>query len=144
MSLGDAMIECIEKVEFEDIKELRGRERYHIELNRDVCLNTQIPNRTKSEYYIDNADKARQYQIDNADRIKQYRIDNADKIRKRVKKYEIDNADKKKERSKQYRIDNADKLHEKFNCECGGTYTHGHKSIHSKSLKHQNYIASII
>ena len=100
LSLDDAVIECIEEVKFEDVKELRGRERFHIELNRDRCVNTQIPNRTMSEYYIDNAVKIKQYQVANAARLKS-----------------------------------------KTNCECGGKYTHEHKSSHFKTVRHQNYLS---
>tara|TARA_R110000868_G_scaffold24856_4_gene97479 strand:+ start:864 stop:1472 length:609 start_codon:yes stop_codon:yes gene_type:complete len=159
MSLGNAVIELIEEVEFENKNELRIRERYHIELNRDRCVNIRIPSRTHQEYTIDNADRKKErkkkYDIDNADKIKQYRIDNADRCNEYNKQYCIDNADKRK----QYRIDNADgckeynnqyyianydKLHEKFNCECGGKYIYGKNQQHLKTLIHQNYIASII
>jgi hypothetical protein len=137
MSLGDAVINLIEEVEFENRNELNIRERHHIELNRDVCVNKVLPSRTKKEagkqYRIDNADKIRK-------RMKQYNIDTADER----KQHRIDNADKKKEWSKQYRSDNTDKLHEKFNCECGGTYTHTHISTHLKTLIHQNYITGVI
>ena len=32
---------------------------------------------------------------------------------------------------------------EKFNCDCGGRYTRGHKAQHLRSKKHQNYINSL-
>ena len=80
------------------------------------CVNKFLPNRTKKQYNIDNADKIseqmKQYRIDNADKMKKYRIDNADKISKQKKQYHIGNADKIKEYKKQYRIANADKLRE--------------------------------
>lgn len=143
-SLGDAVIECIEEVEFEDIKELRCRERYHIQLNQDRCVNKLIPTRTRKEYKIDNADKIKeiekQYYIDNADRIKEYRISNAHRKKEYDKQYNIDNADKRK----QYNIDNADRIKAKINCECGSRYTLHNKLHHLKFKKHQNYIASII
>ena len=31
----------------------------------------------------------------------------------------------------------------KYNCECGGRYTHCHKALHLRSLKHQNYIENL-
>jgi hypothetical protein len=114
LSFGDAVIDCIEEVEFENKKQLRIRERYHIELNRDKCVNIHLPNRTIKEYRLDTADKIKQYRIDNADRIKQYTIDNADRLK------------------------------EKFNCECGGKYVLISKTRHLKTQKHQNYIASIL
>ena len=47
-------IELLEEVEFNDIKELRERERYYIE--NFECINKQIPNRTIKEYYKANKD----------------------------------------------------------------------------------------
>mgnify|MGYP003656080151 CR=1 FL=1 len=42
----------------------------------------------------------------------------------------------KKEYYKQYRQDNNEQRKEKFDCECGGKYTHTNISIHLKSKKH--------
>jgi hypothetical protein len=144
ISLGDAVIECIEEVEFENKNELRIRERHHIELNRDKCVNKIIPTRTRKEYKIDNADEIKeiekQYYIDNIDRIREYSIANADRKKEYDKQYNIVNVDKRK----QYLIDNADRIKAKINCECGGRYTLHNKLHHLKFKKHQNYIASII
>lgn len=41
---------------------------------------------------------------------------------------------------KQYRQDNRDKINEKFECPCGGRYTHRNKLQHSRSKKHQAYL----
>jgi hypothetical protein len=35
---------------------------------------------------------------------------------------------------------NKEKLCEKFNCDCGGKYTFGHKSNHEKTKKHLLFI----
>ena len=131
---GNWRYETLEKVLFDEKFELRNIERRYIENNE--CVNKCIPNRTGREYNIDNADEIKQYKkqyrIDNVDEIKQYRTDNAGKM----KQYRIDNADKMKQYNKQYQIDNADKQRAKTTCECGGKYTHGHKSHHMKSKKH--------
>lgn len=126
LSFDDAVINLIEEVEFEDVKELRDRERYHIKTNADKCINKAIPNRTMKEYGH------------------QYYIDNADNLLKRHKQYKIDNADKIKEQMKNYYITNADKLMEKINCDCGGKYIFTNKSRHLKTQKHQNYINVIM
>lgn len=39
-----------------------------------------------------------------------------------------------------YRELNKDKLNQKFECECGGSYAHKHKSQHMATAKHQKYI----
>ena len=44
------------------------------------CVNKNLPNRTRKQYDIDNADKKKEY-------LKQYYIDNADKIKEQVKQY---------------------------------------------------------
>jgi hypothetical protein len=52
-----------------------------------------------------------------------------------------------KEYQKEYRQSNREKLiekkKEKHTCECGGEYTHSHKSRHIKTNKHQSYLAKI-
>lgn len=58
----------VEKVEYEEKKQLRERERYYIENNE--CVNMCIPNRTqkewekkfKREYYLKNWEKLQAYQ----------------------------------------------------------------------------------
>jgi predicted GIY-YIG superfamily endonuclease len=119
---NDVVIECIEEVEFENKKELRDRERYHIEKNGDKCVNKAIPNRTMKEYYDDNAVE----------------------IIKRQKIYTTKNSDKIKAYRKQYAIINSAKLKEQFICECGGKYVRKGRPRHLKTKKHQNYIAGII
>jgi hypothetical protein len=50
-------------------------------------------------------------------------------------------------RDKKYREANLDKIHafknKKTDCPCGGSYTHCHKALHLRILKHQNYIKSL-
>jgi hypothetical protein len=58
----------VEKVEYEEKKQLRERERYYIENNE--CVNMCIPNRTQKEwekkfkrvYYLKNWDRLQAYQ----------------------------------------------------------------------------------
>lgn len=92
-------IELYENYPCENKEELLKREGEIIRLIGN--LNTDIPNRTKKEWYEDNADKIKEQK-------KQYRINNADKIKEKSKQYCIDNADK----LKKYRIDNIDKWKE--------------------------------
>lgn len=61
-----------------------------------------------------------------------------------MKEYYEDNREKWLEHAKKYREENHEKIREKksekFKCECGGRYTHEHKSQHEKSKKHMDYI----
>jgi hypothetical protein len=66
--------------------QLLDRERFYIELNKDICVNKCIPNRTRKEYY-------QAYRIKLIDYQKQYRENNKDnedfkaKNRERKRKY---------------------------------------------------------
>jgi hypothetical protein len=70
---NNSIIESIEEIECNSLFDLRDRERYYIELNRDICVNKAIPNRTYKEYNDDNREHYKQYRQDNADKIKQFR-----------------------------------------------------------------------
>jgi hypothetical protein len=56
------------------------------------------------------------------------------------KQYRADNKAIIAERKKQYYESNKEKLNAKYTCECGGKYTHEHKSHHLKCQKHLNFI----
>jgi hypothetical protein len=59
----------------------------------------------------------------------EYRRDNAEIIKQSDKQY-----------GKQYRIDHKEGLEKKYDCPCGGRYTHEHKARHLKTEWHYNYI----
>jgi hypothetical protein len=154
-------IQLIENYPCETKDELHAREGYYIKTLD--CVNKIVAGRCYKDYCEDNKiklqERSRQYYKENNEKIckvtRQYKIDNQDKVKKRAKQYRIKNDDK----IKQYWIDNKDKFKQnrkdyyeenkeeiiqrqmvKINCECGITYTHGHKSRHFKTIKHLNYI----
>ena len=51
----------------------------------------------------------------------------------------IGQAEYDKRRGQKRRIIDYDILNAKFSCECGGDYTHKHRSTHIKTTKHQQY-----
>ena len=106
---NDFYIELIENINCNDIYELRNRERYHIDNNE--CVNKNIPNRTKKEYYQDNKDKIKEYYQTNKDKIKEY--------------YKVYYVEK-----------NKDKLKEKVTCGCGCSINKNNILRHKKSKKH--------
>ena len=55
------------------------------------------------------------------------------------KEYRADNKEKIRIQKKEWFEANQDKLNQIYDCECGGKYTHSHKSRHLKSQKHLNY-----
>jgi len=116
IALGDAIITLIEDYPCERKEQLHARERYHIELNKDICINKCIPTRTIKEYEEDNKDKI-------SAKNKEYYQQNKDKILERVKNY----------------VENSK---EKINCLCGSSIFKHNKSIHERSKKHLDYIQS--
>jgi hypothetical protein len=165
IDLGDSYIELVENYRCENREELLKKEG---EIIRSMdCVNKQIAGRTVKEWIEDNADKIKeyhkqyrkdndvkikkyqkQYQTVNIDELKeqkkQYQKVNADKIKEYQNQYRENNVDKKNKQDKQYRQDNAEKLKQKLECECGGKYTHGTKSIHFKTKKHKLYQETLL
>lgn len=82
-AFGDAKIECLEEIEFEDEDTLRLREGEYIRQYWDKCVNRFIPGRTKKEWVADNLDKVRE-------NMRQWHKDNPDKYKekKRLKRSE--------------------------------------------------------
>ena len=123
IKFGEYEIVLIENHSCKNVKELETRERFYIESMN--CVNKNIPGRTD----------------------KQYRLDNAAAINERNKQYYQDNEMAIKERHKQYRLDNAatilEKKNKKYNCGCGGKYTHVNTLLHKKTKKHLKYLESI-
>ena len=114
IKLGDAIITLIEDFPCESKEQLHARERYYIELHKDICVNKKIPTRTTKEWQVENKESLalykKQYRIDNKEKIKQYNIDNKEKMALYHKQYRIDNKEKIALRKKQDRIDKKEKL----------------------------------
>tara|TARA_B110001452_G_scaffold187421_1_gene157795 strand:- start:549 stop:1262 length:714 start_codon:yes stop_codon:yes gene_type:complete len=128
-----AILESYENIDEYDLVE---RERWYI-LNK-VCVNKNIPHRTKAEYYQDNKEKfAKQskeyrqnnkekfaeyyqenkeklaeYYQDNKEKIAEYRQDNKEKIAEQRKEHYQNNKEKFAERNKEYRQNNKEKIKE--------------------------------
>ena len=131
-------IELIEHYPCQSKYELEKRERFWIE-NTD-CVNKIIPTRTDKEWREQNKEHIQKYLEQNKEYIKQrskdYRARNKEHIKQVRKKYRELNQVKIKE----YYEKTKARQHEKYTCECGGRYTHQHKSTHLKSKKHKLYI----
>ena len=150
--------ETLLKIVFFSIKwELREQERHLIEYQ--TCVNENIPNRTKAEWYQANREKIKEYQTEyqaeNKEKIKEYQADyyqaNIEQIKEyyqdnkeKIKEYQTENKEKIKEYQSEYRVENRDKIKQtaskKFDCPCGGKYTGAHKADHNKSKRHQNWL----
>ena len=127
----DGKIFLIEDYPCERKEQLESRERFHIESND--CVNLVIPTRTKKEYFEANKETIIKYK-------KKHYQDNKECIKQTHKEWYENNRENVLKRMEQ----NKEKLREKFDCECGGKYTHEHKASHKKTNKHQAYLSSII
>jgi len=131
-------------------KELEEEEAIFI--RESNCVNIQIPGRTQKEWREVNKEALKedkkQYYQDNRETIleyqKKYQQDNKEAIseyhNQYQKQYHQDNKEAIRKRQKQYEQDNKDKFTKKYNCECGGKYTHKNTVQHKKSKKHQFYL----
>lgn len=99
----DCKIILIEDFPCERKEQLTARERYHIEQNKDICVNKQIPTRTSKEYRQQNIDKKKEYDQQNKDKIVEYK-----------KEWYQQNKYKRAEQMKEYRQQNKDKIKEYF------------------------------
>ena len=97
-----------------------------------------------AEYYQDNKEKIKERNADyyqaNREKIKEYRAENKEKIKEKNAVYWEANKEHIKEKKKEYRAENKEKISKKFNCPCGGKYTHNQKSRHLKTKQHQNWL----
>lgn len=115
IKLGDTVITLIEDFPCDRKEQLNARERYHIELNRNICVNKNIPTRTQKER----------------------RTENPENHQEQNRKWVEKNPEKEKERLKKYR--DLNKLI-KINCECGSTISKLKKFRHEKTKKHLAFI----
>jgi len=146
-------------------EELHSREGHWIKSTN--CVNKMISGRKKKQWYSDNLEKIQEqfkkYYVDNKDKIKQQvkeyvekHKDNIVIVKKEAKNkekaeydaiYRKNNLEHKKEIDKQYREKEAEKIKAHKNaktlCECGSTYTNGHKTRHLRTDKHQEFIKDL-
>jgi hypothetical protein len=101
------------------------RERYWLE-TLNANMNSQIPNRSIQEYYVEHKEQITQYN-------KEYQVINKEKVSQYKKVYYEEHKDEIKKRN-----------NEKCNCCCGGKYTVANKIYHTKSQKHLLYVISTL
>jgi hypothetical protein len=141
--LGDAVIECLEEVDITLVKE---RERFHIELQREKCVNYQIPLRTQKDWRDENKDYLYQYHHN-------LYVDNKTEINARNKKNYYENRDRYLERQRAKWNEVKESMNEKkrlqyqnikvIECECGSKCKKKNYKTHLKSNKHQKYLENI-
>ena len=134
----------IEKYPVKDKIEKGIRERYWVELMG--TLNSDIPSRTKKEYYENNKEYQKEYN-------KEYYENNKDKIVEYQKEYQKEyyknNKDKAKEKNKEMYEKNKDRILNKnkqpYTClSCNITMNKSSKTPHEKTKKHLQNLENII
>jgi len=117
IKFDDCKIILIEDFPCERKEQLTARERYHIEQNKDICVNKIIPTRTKKEWDEQNKDKIveykKEYNEKNKDKRNEYLEQNKDKISQQRKEYLEKNKDKIAQKKKEYYQLNKDKIAER-------------------------------
>lgn len=108
-------------------------------INND-CVNNEVEFISKIEYI-------KNYCETNKEKVKEtkkkYREENKDEISLRQYFYRKENKEKIKDNYEKNKDKINEKKREKFNCECGSSYTYNHKSEHMKTKKHLNYINNL-
>jgi len=117
LKLGDTSILLLENCNCNNKDELRARERYYIELNKDNIINKQLPTQTQKEWNCKNKDLVKKLN-------KEYCEQNKKKISEQRKNFYNNN----KEKILKYKT-------ELIECECGAKIQRGN-SVHVKSKKH--------
>jgi hypothetical protein len=143
----DATIELIEIVSFDNVCELREKEKEYIINHKEECVNERGIYKDKKEMAQVWRDKNREKLRESYKRNRaKYREANplpprkTEEEKKEYKKqYHIEHAKEKSEYDKLYREKNKDKLCQEIICECGGKYKLRHKSTHLKTKLHQDF-----
>ena len=145
-------------------------ESYMLLLN-PICNSMRAKGRTRKEYYEENKEtilnQQKQHYEENKEEFhkerKKYRAEHKEQISEQNRNYRGTHKEEIKEYIKDYQTKNKDKLCD-YNkkryqakkdeimakrkkrevCECGSTYRHDCQAIHERSLKHQQYINSIL
>ena len=113
-----------------DIDELHSSECYFT--NQIDCVNI-----CKNQGLFNRLGGRKEYQ---KEYMKEYQKLNKVKLIEYQKEYQELNKDKLVEKNKDYYNSNKEIIRAKYECACGGKYTHDHKSQHFKTKKHIEYI----
>jgi len=136
------------KIHQTDFKHLCAYETLWIN-NTKNCVNKQLPfNPLRKEMDKQWREKNKE---ELAEKKKEYYDKHKKEIAKKAKEYRENHKEERKEYDKKYyekhkkynekhKKEISEKNKQKFNCECGGKYTFGHKSEHFKTKKHIQFL----
>jgi len=144
----------VEEYPCENVNEAKLRERHWIETQR-ATLNKHIPMKSKQEYIEEHREEIKEnqreyYEKHREERLeyhKQYREERKEEIKENQREYYEKHKEEILERNKQYREEHKEEIREqksqKFDCECGGSYTNSHKIRHMKTQRHLKYLEDL-
>ena len=139
----DARIDWLETVRFSKKSELAAREGHWIRTLD--CVNKTVTGRTRAEYRVDNRVEIAAYRADNRDKILAQRaehyVDNREAILARNAEYRAAHRVERAEYLAAHRVERAARKNVKYNCACGGKYTHGNTLVHARTKMHIAYMA---
>ena len=122
-------------------EQLHARERFYIENN--VCVNKNIPTRTKKEYMKDYDEEHKQY---NKEHKAKYYEKNKECFKEKSNLYYETNKEQCKERVKQYQEQHKQEINKKLSvkilCECGKSCSKRNISTHRKTPFHQQFLST--
>ena len=128
LEYGDAYIELIEEMDFDDVKELGIKEgEYQSNMK---CVNKQIECNDKKKYATEYYSKNREKRLL---AYKEWCKNNMDKRRITNRKCREKHKDKRNKELKERYANN------RVDCYCGGSYSKYSKERHFKTKKHQSY-----
>ena len=137
---NDYEYEIIEKIFFNDIKELRTVEKYHILQNKNICVNKCTPIRTEE----DKKNYVKQWREDNkemiSERQKIYNDGRKEEKKEYDRLYNMNNKENRRGNGKKYREANKEKMNSKIKCVCGVEYKFMNKWKHEQSKHHKKYL----
>ena len=116
IQFGDAYIELLENYACANKNELNRRQGELIRATEN-CVNKYIQGRTMKQYYQDHKHE----------------------LIEKNKQYYQDTKAATRQKNRQWSIANSAKLNQKFDCHCGGKYTHTNRQVHARTKKHKFY-----
>ena len=130
---GNYVISLMEEGDFENKDFMKARERHYIENNE--CVNKNVPNRMKKEWYEAYPEYNKEYYQANKEHI-------AEKDKRIYQKNKEQKIEKSKENYYANKVEILEKKKQKITCECGSVICRGEKARHFKSKKHADYLAN--
>jgi hypothetical protein len=105
--LGDIRIILIEECPCDNLNQLKARERHHIDINKLLLVNRNIPNRTKAECDKAYSEKNKEHL---AEKHKEYYQDNKEKLLTKATEYRENNEKKVSDCKKDWYRRNKEKV----------------------------------